>query len=192
MTTWWTADTHFSHVNIIRYTHRPFADVDEMNRELIARWNDRVAPDDDVWHLGDLALGHPIEDQIAMTAQLNGRRRLVPGNHDRVATFFEGGDQRAKYWRVYEDAGWQIMPERLEHSIEGRRVLVCHFPYRGDSLAKDRYRAERPLDHGLPILHGHVHTEFAERGRQFNVGVDVRDYAPVDERAIVDWLRSLD
>jgi calcineurin-like phosphoesterase family protein len=60
MATWWTSDTHFSHVNIIRYCDRPFATVDEMNAEMIARWNDTVAPADDVWHLGDLALGQDI------------------------------------------------------------------------------------------------------------------------------------
>ena len=77
-------------------------------------------------------------------------------------------------------------------AVAGRRVLVSHFPYRGDSKdGPDRYRTNRPLDRGLPILHGHVHTEFAERGRQFNVGVDVRDYAPVAEDTIVAWLATL-
>jgi calcineurin-like phosphoesterase family protein len=192
MATWWTSDTHFSHKNIIRYASRPFHDVEEMNAELISRWNARVAPSDDVWHLGDLALGHDIERQVMMTNVLNGRRRLVPGNHDRVASFFEGGDQRSRFQRIYEAAGWEIMPEQLEHEIQGHRVMVCHFPYRGDSLdSGDRYTAERPVDRGLPILHGHVHTDFAVQGRQFNVGVDVRDYAPVHEDDIVAWLASL-
>jgi len=191
MTTWWTSDTHFSHANIIRYSKRPFGSVDEMNRELIRRWNERVAPDDVVWHLGDLALGRDIRQQVAMTAQLNGRRRLVPGNHDRVATFFEGGDQRAKYWRVYEDAGWEIMPEELELEIGGHPVVVSHFPYVGDSQHMERYLDQRPDDRGLPVIHGHVHGEFAELGRQFNVGVDVRDYAPVDESEIIEWLERL-
>lgn len=192
MTTWWTSDSHFSHVNIIRYTDRPFSDVDEMNAALIARWNERVAPDDTVWHLGDLVLGRDFRRQLALTASLNGRRLLVPGNHDRVASFFEGGDQRARFRSAYEEAGWRIMPEEFEHEIDGRRVLVSHFPYSGDSHGmRDRYRAQRPVDRGLPLLHGHVHTEFAERGRQFNVGVDVRGFAPVPESRIIEWLDSL-
>jgi len=191
MTTWWTSDTHFSHANIIRYSKRPFASVDEMNRELIRRWNERVAPDDVVWHLGDLALGKDIRRQVALTSELNGRRRLVPGNHDRVASFFEGGDQRDKFWRDYEAAGWEIMPEELEHDIAGHRVVVSHFPYTGDSQHMERYLHRRPTDRGLPVIHGHVHGEFAERGRQFNVGVDVRDYVPVNENEIIKWLESL-
>lgn len=192
MTTWWTSDTHFSHANIIKYTQRPFADTDEMNRELTSRWNAVVAPTDVVWHLGDLALGRDIEQQVMMTAALNGRKLLVPGNHDRIASFYEGGQQRERFRRVYESAGWEIMPEELEHEIQGRTVLVSHFPYAGDSHSDhDRYLANRPIDRGLPIIHGHVHTEFAERGRQFNVGVDVRDYRPVNEDRIATWLQQL-
>jgi calcineurin-like phosphoesterase family protein len=192
MATWWTSDTHFSHVNIIRYANRPFADVAEMNAELVSRWNERVAPGDDVWHLGDLALGRDIDRQVLATSVLHGNRRLVPGNHDRVARFFEGGDQRKRFWSVYEAAGWEIMPEQLEHEIGGHAVMVSHFPYVGDSQpGPDRYTANRPADHGLPIVHGHVHTDFAERGRQFNVGVDVRGYAPVPEAEIIDWLERL-
>lgn len=193
MTTWWTSDTHFSHANIIKYTHRPFVDLRDMNAQLIARWNSVVAPSDDVWHLGDLALGQDIEAQVALTAVLHGHRRLVPGNHDRVASFFENGDQRERFQPVYEAAGWEIMPEEFEHDIAGHRVVVSHFPYLGDSRdGPDRYRENRTVDRGLPVLHGHVHTEFAQRGRQFNVGVDVRGYAPVRQRTVIAWLDDLD
>jgi calcineurin-like phosphoesterase family protein len=191
MTTWWTSDTHFSHANIIKYCDRPFRDVQEMNEALIEKWNLTVAPGDVVYHLGDLALGQDIELQIALTAQLNGDKRLVPGNHDRIAESFEGRRDAAKFVPVYENAGWNILPEMFEHHIGAHRVLVCHFPYVGDSQDHDRYTPHRPLDRGLPIIHGHVHNEFGERGRQFNVGVDVRQYAPVAESSILRWLDGL-
>jgi calcineurin-like phosphoesterase family protein len=79
----------------------------------------------------------------------------------------------------------------LPHRLGGHDVLVCHFPYAGDSQDHDRYSRFRPVDDGLPIIHGHVHTSFAELGRQFNVGVDVRDYRPVAESTITDWLDGL-
>ena len=79
-----TADTHFSHARISELADRPFATVDEMNAELIRRWNETVSPTEVVLHLGDVALG-PIEESIGITAQLHGRRFLVPGNHDRVS-----------------------------------------------------------------------------------------------------------
>lgn len=192
MTTWWTSDTHFSHTNIIKYCNRPFRDVQEMNEALIEKWNSTVSPDDVVYHLGDLALGQAIEQQIALTARLHGRKHLVPGNHDRIAESFEGRRNVAKYLPVYKNAGWTILPEKFEHVIGERRVVICHFPYVGDSQDADRYRHYRPRDSGLPIIHGHVHTEFAVLGRQFNVGVDVRGFAPVDEAVIVRWLETLD
>lgn len=53
MTTWFTADLHFGHANIINYSGRPFADVTAMNQALIERWNASIHPDDTVWVLGD-------------------------------------------------------------------------------------------------------------------------------------------
>lgn len=78
-----TSDTHSNHARIIELAGRPFASVQDMDAELIRRWNETVAPDDVVLHLGDLALG-PIAESLPLTAQLHGRRFLVPGNHDRV------------------------------------------------------------------------------------------------------------
>ncbi|MGH9119072.1 MAG: hypothetical protein ACRD0A_14675 [Acidimicrobiales bacterium] len=56
MTRWFTADLHLGHANIIDYSRRPFDSVDEMNRALIDNWNE-VVDDDEVWMLGDFALG---------------------------------------------------------------------------------------------------------------------------------------
>jgi hypothetical protein len=39
------------HANIIRFCNRPFSSVEEMDAELIRRWNEEIGPDDDVYHL---------------------------------------------------------------------------------------------------------------------------------------------
>ncbi len=41
-----TADEHIGHENVIKFCHRPFADTDEMERELTARHNARVGKGD--------------------------------------------------------------------------------------------------------------------------------------------------
>ena len=47
-------DEHLGHANIIRLSHRPFNDVDTMDKVLINNWNSVVTDDDDVYILGDL------------------------------------------------------------------------------------------------------------------------------------------
>lgn len=76
---WFTSDTHFGHSNIIHYCNRPFKDVEEMDRELIKRWNEVVKKNDVVFHLGDLAFKKDIN---YYRKQLNGRMILLKGNHE--------------------------------------------------------------------------------------------------------------
>ncbi len=47
----------YGHANIIKFCHRQFSSVEEMNYTLVKNWNQVVSPNDDVWHLGDVALG---------------------------------------------------------------------------------------------------------------------------------------
>lgn len=80
---WITSDTHFNHKNIIKYCNRPFVDVENMNKELIERWNNTVAKDDIVYHLGDFMLGSR-SGLNTMVSKLNGRINIVLGNHDNL------------------------------------------------------------------------------------------------------------
>ena len=57
MATWFTADLHLGHSNIIDYCGRPFANVDAMSRALIDNWNQAIAEDDTIWVISDFALG---------------------------------------------------------------------------------------------------------------------------------------
>lgn len=125
-----TADTHFSHARISELADRPFTTVNEMNTELIRRWNETVAPTDVVLHLGDVALG-PIEESITLTAQLNGHRYLVPGNHDRVSPATQSRKAIERFAPLYEAAGWTILPEVIEGTRHGYRILASHYPYKG-------------------------------------------------------------
>lgn len=186
-----TSDTHFGHARISVLTGRPFATVAEMDAALVDRWNRIVPPDAVVLHLGDLALG-PILESVALTGRLNGRRYLVPGNHDRVSPATQSRRAIERFTPIYEQAGWTLLPEILEGTRRGIRLLASHYPYVGDTTGFERHRSHRPVDFGLPLVHGHTHAhDHGAHGRQFHVGIDAFGFAPIPFELIDDWLASL-
>jgi calcineurin-like phosphoesterase family protein len=190
---WFTSDWHLGHARIAEFEPARSVlggTVEERDANLIERFNEVVRPGDSLYNLGDVSMG-PIDYSLPLVGQINGRKRLVPGNHDRC---WIGDKRHAKWTQRYLDAGFaDILPEQTSMTIGGRRVNLCHFPYDGDShgTGNDRHKEYRMSDRSVPIVHGHVHSEFAERGNQFNVGVDVRDYRPVHYDEIVAWLDRL-
>ena len=81
------SDTHFGHAGVCRFTHpddpevklRPWDDPDEMDEALIRNWNERVRPNDKVYHLGDVVINRRA---LKTLARLNGDKVLIRGNHD--------------------------------------------------------------------------------------------------------------
>ena len=188
MTTWFTADLHLGHRNIIDYCSRPFSNVDAMNDALIERWNETVAADDTVWVVGDFALGK-IAETLPLVATLQGRKILVAGNHDRC---WAGHRRRADSWTErYLEAGFdEVLQGSTRLDIDGTTAMACHFPYHGDSQPRDRYVEHRPVDEGDWLLHGHVHDRWAQHGRMINVGVDATGFRPINSAAIVRIIRA--
>ena len=184
MARFWTSDLHLGHANIIRYCRRPFADVDTMNEALIERWNDTVADGDEVWVLGDFALG-TIAHTLPLARRLRGRKVLVAGNHDRC---WAKGRYTASDWvERYREAGFaEILQDTVEVRLGTHDAVACHLPYEGDSHDDDRFVDERPTDEGRVLLHGHVHDTWKINGRQINVGTDVWDYRPVSDETILE------
>lgn len=115
MRTFFVADTHFGDGNILRYENRPFASVEEMDRELVERWNETVGDGDMVFHLGDVSsLG---KDQTGeLLGKLRGEKVLVMGNHDRQYSPEEWralGFQEAVPWPVVWEGFFLLSHEPL-------------------------------------------------------------------------------
>lgn len=189
MANFFTADLHFGHRNIITYCNRPFASVEEMNRELIRRWNSIVLDSDTIFVLGDFSLTPRWVEQIS--PHLRGIKKLVPGNHD--ACFPWKGRSKKKE-ALYESFGWEVLPRELMFQLGDYRVLLNHMPYinTGDheSEAVERFPEYRPHDHGMWLLHGHVHTLWKFNERMINVGVDQWDYTPVAEYELLKAIEN--
>jgi calcineurin-like phosphoesterase family protein len=162
MAVWFTADTHFGHAGALALYHRPFGSVAAMDAAMVARWNDVVRPDDEVWHLGDFALRTTAATAGALLRSLNGRKHLVTGNNDppEIAGLGE----------------WSSVQAYTEISVDRRSLVLCHYAFRTwNGVAK-----------GALNLHGHSHGRLKPLPRQTDVGVDCWDFRPV----AVDQIRG--
>lgn len=149
-----TSDTHFSDPRILRIDRRPFASLAEHDEALVAYWNEVVAEDDQVWHLGDFTrLAR--NDVEVLLARLRGRKNLVIGNNDGAET------TAAK--------GWESVQHYAELEFDGRLYVLCHYPFRTWNRMGDK----------SVNLHGHSHGKLKAFTRQYDVGVDVWNFRPV-------------
>jgi calcineurin-like phosphoesterase family protein len=152
MTAFFTSDTHFGDHRALNLHGRPFAAVAAMDAEMIRRWNAAVGPGDDVWHLGDFARTTALATRIL--ACVNGCKHLILGNNDPPPE---------------PAAGWASVAPYAELRIDGRDLVLCHYPFR-------RWKG---MDRGSLNLHGHSHGRLKPLPRQFDVGVDVHEFRPV-------------
>ena len=188
-----TSDTHFSHTNIIRFCDRPFKDTDQMDEEIIKRWNETVEPDDAVFHLGDIALG-PIVKSLPKIARLNGFKVAILGNHDRPFMRAGKADEQ-DWWDKYREVFQRVVHWEGQdlYLPDYGYVRLSHFPYTGDHTEYDRHSEHRPEDDGLLLIHGHTHSTdkltYSKKGTpQIHVGMDAWDFRPVSVDQIFEVL----
>jgi calcineurin-like phosphoesterase family protein len=155
MTIFFTSDTHFGHGGSLGLFRRPFASVAAMDEAMIARWNEAVGPEDEVWHLGDFAIGRSEAEIARILESLAGRKHLVAGNNDSETT------RRLP--------GWASVAPYAELEQDGVLLVLCHYPF----------RSWRNMAKGSLDLHGHCHGKMKGLPRQIDVGVDVWNFAPV-------------
>ena len=62
-----TSDLHFGHENILRFDNRLFSTTDEMDAELVRRWNAKVGKGDLVYVLGDMIWKSKIDDVLRIS-----------------------------------------------------------------------------------------------------------------------------
>ena len=184
---YFTSDHHFGHANIIGYCNRPFGDVEAMNRGLVDNWNDAVAPSDEVWVLGDVAMGQR-EETLKLVRELHGRKLLLPGNHDKC---WRGHKSWDLHMALYYECGFEhIFGGDTTLELAGEEVLVSHFPYRNDGPNDESFAEFRPADRGGWLLHGHVHDSWRQWGRMINTSVEAWDYRPVSAETIEGLIRA--
>ena len=158
---YYTSDLHLCHHNIIKLCGRPYSNVDEMNTDLIERWNAKVKPTDTVYILGDMFFKQQDSKYVTQTLlKLNGEKILITGNHDQFLKVL------GNVYRYFKD-----VTAYMKIFDEGRQVILFHYPIEEwDGFYRGSYH-----------LYGHVHNnegELLEIKNRFNVGVDVNEFEP--------------
>jgi calcineurin-like phosphoesterase family protein len=117
------SDTHFGHAGVCRFTRndgvtklRPWDDPAEMDEAMVKAWNERVRPNDKVYHLGDVVINRRALD---IMSRLNGDKVLIRGNHD----IFKDEDY-SKYFRSLR--GYHVM----------NGMILSHIPIHVESLGR--------------------------------------------------------
>jgi calcineurin-like phosphoesterase family protein len=140
---------------------RPFANAKEADEAMIANWNSVVKPSDLGYIIGDVAMSKKFLHYVKL---LNGRKRLVGGNHDEEEV------------KKYRDVGFQkVLGARVLNN-----VLFTHIPIHPRSLGRF-----------LGNCHGHIHASPSPPGPYFNVSVENVNYTPVTLEDVSARLRVL-
>lgn len=149
------SDTHFGHEKCCTVFKRPdgsplrpFASAEEMDEAMVERWNAIVRPQDKVYHLGDVVIARK---SLHILGRLNGKKRLIRGNHD----IFGTDDFYAYFDEIY---GVRVLDD----------MVLSHIPLHPDSVT-ERYGTN---------AHGHLHANDLPDGRYINVCVEHTNYAP--------------
>ena len=118
-----TSDTHFGHAGVCKFLRddgvtklRPWDNPEDMDEEMVKRWNETVRPNDKVYHLGDVVINRKA---LSIMHRLNGDKVLIRGNHD----IFRDDEYRNHFREL-----------RAYHVMNG--MILSHIPIHSDSLGR--------------------------------------------------------
>ena len=164
MKNYFIADMHFGHNKIIQMCNRPFVDANDMGEKLIENWNRKVTNEDTVYVLGDFCFRTSKQDAIKILKQLNGKKILIKGNHDKYAgqrDFDECFEKVCDYLQLTEDK---------------QQIILSHYPiidYAG-------------MYYGAKMIYGHIHNNYVPHKNMYCVSVECINYEPVTLDEIIE------
>ena len=136
------ADPHFGHAGIVRFTSkatgqplRPWDTTEEMDEEMVKRWNATVGPLDKVYVLGDFVINRRC---LPIAGRLNGQKTLVGGNHDTMRA-----EEYARYFKDQKGAveykGWILTHVPVHPGQLGRWSANVHGHLHSKTVGHPRY-----------------------------------------------------
>lgn len=183
-TTFLISDTHFGHEKTCTVFKRedgsplrPFASAEEMDEVMIRRWNDRVRPNDKVYHLGDVVINRKY---LHVLSRLNGDKVLIRGNHD----IFKLED----YTQYFRDVrGYDVK----------NGMILSHFPVHVESLGRFGVNIHGHLHanrvkrmRGVDVKTGEILYSDEIDSRYHSVCVEMTDFAPISLEEVYERIRN--
>jgi len=152
MATFLTSDWHLGD-DRFKILGRPFISREQMEDEFVKLHNNLVAPEDDVYVVGDIVCNR-FPDYLSHVDRFNGQKVLIRGNHDIIFS----DDELLKYFK-------QVIPdgEGINNDIP---CYMVHYPTEGNT---ERF-----------TLCGHVHSAWKYQLNMFNIGVDSNHFKPTN------------
>lgn len=183
-TTFLISDTHFGHEKTCTVFKRadgsplrPFSSAEEMDEYMVKAWNDRVRPNDKVYHLGDVVINRKF---LSVLGRLNGDKVLIRGNHD----IFKMED----YTQYFRDVrGYDVK----------NGMILSHIPVHVESLARfgtnihGHLHANRVMKmRGVDVKTGEVLYSDEIDPRYHCVCVEQTDFAPISLEEVYERIRN--
>ncbi len=170
---YFSSDFHFSHEGVIKWSNRPFKNVDEMNETIVSNILSTLKSGDDLYFLGDLSWDNEYTKQFFdRIKHIN--FHWVLGNHEKGSDFFR---QRCR-----------SMTSLKEVKIGDKSVTLCHYPML--TWNKSHYNSYMLHGHHHINSHGTAELEARAPGKILNVNVEFHDYKPWSEDEIVSFMKT--
>lgn len=170
---WFTSDTHFCHNRDFMFCPRGFTNIQDHDETIQMLWNDLIAPDDDVYLLGDVFLMDNNKG-LELFKSLNGNIHIILGNHDtesRIDSFIQ-----------CENVVSISYAERIK--LKKYIFILSHCP-----MLVHNCRDNAPVWN----LHGHTHSpdKFSEFYHCYNVALDAHNNRPVELDEIIQDIQGV-
>jgi calcineurin-like phosphoesterase family protein len=160
------SDTHFGHAGVCRFMRddgvtklRPWDNPDDMDEEMVKRWNETVRPTDKVYHLGDVVINRKAMKTLW---RLNGDKVLIRGNHD----IFPDDEYRQHFREL-----------RAYHVMNG--MILSHIPIHSESLSRFGTNIHGHLHSNRVMIRGFNGKPTDIDNRYHCVCVEQTDFRPI-------------
>lgn len=171
-----TSDLHIGHALLAEL--RGFAAIREHDEEIIRRWNEVVTGRCDVYLLGDIGFRCSPGYLSSVIGRMNGRKVLLRGNHDGLATKALCRERFERVLDVFELKGYADHKLSANHLI---KIWMSHYAH----------RHWPSWNHGSVNLHGHSHGKLPPMKNQLDVGIDCTGLRPITLREALDRIVTL-